>query len=185
MAFQENSPFWLAKALPFFPNKWIYSFSILLRFSLLDVDQCIESGYTILKEPENEDSNYTVAYSLDDAGTQTIVQIGRAAGPVGMCETCTGSGDLMKGLRAEVRGVVTSIGSDDEPPTITVTTATVSNGRSDFCGPTTSINTTTDPNVTTPTKNPQTNSGASDYVTGCITNVVGMLLFSGLTAFVL
>jgi hypothetical protein len=100
-------------------------------FSLLDVDNCVQSGYNILREPEG-DGLYSVAYGLDDGGTKLLVGLGRS---VGECETCTGNGTLQKGFRAEVTGVVTGLGNGTVygPPTIRVTMAVPSNGRTDFC----------------------------------------------------
>jgi hypothetical protein len=99
--------------------------------SLLDVDQCVSSGYNILREPAGS-GTYTVAYRLDNEGRDLLVRLGRSAG---QCGTCSGSGSLEKGFRAEVTRVVTSLGSgtNSDPPTLRVTMAVPSNGRTDFC----------------------------------------------------
>jgi hypothetical protein len=99
--------------------------------SLLDVDECVSSGYNILREPEGS-GMYTVAYRLDDEGRDLLVSLGRSAG---QCGTCNGNGSLKKGFRAEVTGVVTSLGSGtvSDPPTLRVTSAVPSNGRTGVC----------------------------------------------------
>jgi hypothetical protein len=109
---------------------------------LLDVEQCVDSGYNILREPQGG-GLYTVAYRVDDAGRDLLVELGRSIGQMGdfpACSTCTGTedGTLLQGFRAEVTGIVTSLGSgtDIDPPTLQVTSAVPSNGRSDFCAAT-------------------------------------------------
>jgi hypothetical protein len=94
----------------------------------MDVPSCTASGYAILKGPVG--GLYSVAYRLDTAGTETLIKLGRQ---LGKCSTCTGSGKLVQGLRAEVKGVVTALGSGSGAPTIKVTSARVSNGLSGFC----------------------------------------------------
>jgi hypothetical protein len=112
---------------------------ISITLSLLDVEQCVDSGYNILREPQ-DGGMYTVAYRVDDAGRDLLVGLGRSIGQMGdfpACSTCTGTedGTLLQGFRAEVTGTVTSLGSgtDIDPPTLQVTSAVPSNGRSDFC----------------------------------------------------
>jgi hypothetical protein len=107
--------------------------------SLLDVEECVDSGYNILREPQGG-GLYSVAYRVDDAGRDLLVELGRSNGLMGdfpACSTCTGTQDdaLLKGFRAEVTGVVTSLGNGTiyDPPTIRITTAVPSNGRTDFC----------------------------------------------------
>jgi hypothetical protein len=96
------------------------------------VESCVNSGYNILKEPEADGGLYSVAYGLDGDGRDLLVTLGRS---VGECETCMGNGTLQKGFRAEVTGVVTGLGNGTVygPPTIRVTTAVPSNGRTVFC----------------------------------------------------
>jgi hypothetical protein len=114
--------------------------------SLLDISSCVASGYNLLKGPSG--GLYSVAYRFDAAGTATLVALGRDAG---VCGSCTGKGTQVKGFRAEVTGVVTDAGSGNVAPTIRITSAKPSSGRSNFCaeaGPTSP--------VSAPVKAPQT-----------------------------
>jgi hypothetical protein len=119
------------------------------------VEQCVDSGYNILREPQ-DDGLYSVAYRVDDVGRDLLVELGRSIGQMGnypACSTCTGTedGTLLQGFRAEVTGIVTSLGSgtDSDPPTLQVTNANPSNGRSDFCAATQQV---TDPPTVTPSQ---------------------------------
>jgi hypothetical protein len=107
--------------------------------SLLDVEECVDSGYNILREPQ-DGGLYSVAYRVDEAGRDLLVELGRSNGKMGdfpACATCTGTQDdaLLRGFRAEVTGVVTGLGNGTvyDPPTLRVATAVPSNGRTDVC----------------------------------------------------
>ena len=106
--------------------------------SLVDVKECYESPFLILGAPVAGSSMYTVAYQVDDNGRETLIALARASGLSGnhpACSTCTNDGEdgLLQGFRAEVVGIVTDSISD--PPVLTVSSASVSNGRAatDIC----------------------------------------------------
>lgn len=88
---------------------------------LLDVGQCIDSGYELLEPPLGGSSTYCRVLKLDAAGNTMLLDTLRPMGRPGpgACTTCTGTeGDEVQGPRATVYGVVSDTGS---PPTIAVT----------------------------------------------------------------
>jgi len=83
-----------------------------------------------LTEPEVEGDEYTIAYKVDNAGKETLVQLAREQGdPSHFCQTCTGGGGLKTGFRAEVTGIITD--TNRSPPTLEILAAIPSNGRED------------------------------------------------------
>ena len=119
-------------------NHSLYIQAYLFFVSLVDVKSCYESPFLILAEPVQGSSMYTVAFQVDDNGREILIALARASGLSGnypACSTCTYVGDdgLLQGFRAEVYGRVTDVSSI--PPILTVTSASVSNGRtaSDIC----------------------------------------------------
>lgn len=91
---------------------------------LLDVPQCIESGYEILLDREGQDL-YSRGIRLDDAGNQLVLDVGRAQGNTTSCTTCTGeTGNSEKGFRAVAVGTISDLGNADTPPTVDVTELT-------------------------------------------------------------
>jgi hypothetical protein len=97
---------------------------------LVDVGVCRAGPYYILGDPMKDGDMYTVDYVLDDAGRLKIIDLARAAGK---CSTCTGDGDLVRGYRAEIIGVVTALATADAPITLMLTSARTSNGLTDAC----------------------------------------------------
>jgi len=103
----------------------------------VDVEDCRTSHYEILQDPAAEGQRYTRAFQMDSAGKQTLLQLARS---VGSCGTCTGHGDLQRGFRAEVRGVVTALaaqvqgdGETTTPAALQLTEAVHSNGMTTVC----------------------------------------------------
>jgi hypothetical protein len=98
---------------------------------LVDVPVCQAGPYYILGDPMNDGDLYTVDYVLDDAGRLKIIDLARAEGK---CSTCTGDGDLVRGYRAEVIGVITALPTTaDAPIALMLTSARSSNGLTDVC----------------------------------------------------
>lgn len=125
---------------------------------LLDVSVCVNSDFHILGDPQVDGAPYTVAFVVDDGGRNMLIEEGRASGKNGGCFTCTGpSSAPAVGFRAEVKGIVSALGdgTNENPPTLQVTSAKASNGRTGFC----QDGTTTDPS---PTPAPQQNPSATD-----------------------
>jgi len=98
---------------------------------LLDVLWCVDSGFTVLGDPDESSSSgglYTVAAKLDGDGTDLVWNFAVDRGKPGPCTECTGLlGDMTKGFRAAVVGIVDSVGdiTSSDPlvaaPSITVT----------------------------------------------------------------
>lgn len=104
-------------------------FNVLLitTASLVDPGVCIGSDYTILADPTTEGGLYTVAYTFDTAGKETLLQLARQEGdPANYCSSCTGGGTVQFGFRAEVTGIILD---ERSPPTLQVLAALPSNGR--------------------------------------------------------
>lgn len=88
---------------------------------LVDVDFCYESGFEVLRDPGDGETQYGRAYRLDDAGLTTALEFARANAATLNCQTCTGPADgPRKGFRATVWGTVDP---DDtaSPPLLTAT----------------------------------------------------------------
>ena len=95
---------------------------------LLDVSLCVNSGFTVLADPEQDGDEYTVAAKFDDAGNALVFDFAAERGRRGSCNDCTGElGEITQGIRAAVVGVVESVGnpSSSDPlaraPSIRVT----------------------------------------------------------------
>ena len=74
---------------------------------------------------------YTVGYEIDDAGKQVLLNIARSNG---ICSTCSNpSGGLNRGFRAEVRGTITELGTNNGPHKLMLTSAQISNNLSNVC----------------------------------------------------
>lgn len=78
---------------------------------LVDVAQCINSGYTVLKENPGDDT-YSVSYRLDDNGDSMMKAFAEDSGKKGTCKLCDGKlgGTIEKGFRATVIGRITELG---------------------------------------------------------------------------
>ncbi|KAL7541591.1 hypothetical protein ACHAWF_006979 [Thalassiosira exigua] len=93
---------------------------------LLDVDLCYESGYVVLTEKDPETGLHGIGYRLEE--TDTVLQVGRAAGRYDYCETCTGGDSSPEyGFRATITGTVKDMGdgSDGVPGAPTLEGITV------------------------------------------------------------
>ena len=102
---------------------------------LVDVPMCVESNYTILSEPAEGETLYSVAYQFDAAGTQRLAEMARRVGERGYCTTCTGGdGGWIYGFRVGVKGIV--IDANVTPPLIEIMEAAYSSdGSLDYCSP--------------------------------------------------
>lgn len=100
---------------------------------LVDVGVCNVGPFFILQDPETEGGMYSVQYQLNDH--TEMLAMARAAGRRGGgCSTCEGGSDgLVRGLRAEVIGVVTDVGDASTPPRIDMISAKVSNDLEAIC----------------------------------------------------
>ena len=56
---------------------------------LVDVDQCREGGFEVLRDPTGNDDTYCRAYRMDDVGNSLFVEHARS---VGSCSTCSQDG---------------------------------------------------------------------------------------------
>lgn len=88
------------------------------RHCLIDVEVCRNSNYEVLLDPEpGSGGNYTRGFVLDDEAKATVRSL---AMEVGICDTCSGEGDWKVGFRAQLSGTVIELGSDGNPPKISV-----------------------------------------------------------------
>jgi len=101
---------------------------------LVDVSQCINSGFEMLEAPLEGSDTYCRILRFDAAGNQKMLEYARARGrraatpaanapapgspPVQACTTCTGEGDEVQGPSATVFGTISNPGSN--PPTFAV-----------------------------------------------------------------
>lgn len=92
---------------------------------LVDVSVCVDSDFNVLAEPTESGGLYSVAYKLDEAGKETLIQLARQEGID--CSTCTDDGMVTMGFRAELTGVV------QQDRVLQVVTAIPSNGRTNVC----------------------------------------------------
>jgi len=98
-------------------------------YSLIDVSVCVTSNYNILKEPNNPGGLYTRAFQIDDSGgKQQLIDLAADVSSNSGCSACSGNGDLRRGFRAEVQGVVTALADGEIPPTLQVVQVQHSNG---------------------------------------------------------
>lgn len=90
---------------------------------LLDVPQCIRSGYEILLDRDGDETIYKRGIRLDDSGNQRVLSVGRSHGSDNVnCDTCTGVNDQQThGFRATVIGTLRDLGTETVLPTLTVT----------------------------------------------------------------
>lgn len=95
---------------------------------LLDVDVCVGSTYHILEEPSEEGGMYGTGWAISDS--TELVTMGRALGSVDDgCTTCEGTGVVVKGLTAEVKGTVVSL----DPPVMDATSVKILTGGEQGC----------------------------------------------------
>ena len=90
---------------------------------LIDVPQCAATNYEVLLDPAPgmEDPMYTRGFVLDDEGKALVTTLAKE---VGVCTDCDGTGDWEFGFRARIQGTVLELGTDGEPPLISVQQAT-------------------------------------------------------------
>ena len=85
---------------------------------LVDLSQCLASGYEILSTPLNANGEYTRTHQIDKTGETLFLAQARAAGSKTgspACTTCVGGGTQVKGYQA------TFIGTENAtttPPTL-------------------------------------------------------------------
>ena len=79
---------------------------------LVDVDQCREGGFEVLRDPIDSSTNtHCRAYRMDDVGNDLFVEYARS---MGSCSTCSSTGSVVKGLRVTIKGSVDDV-SDTLP----------------------------------------------------------------------
>lgn len=71
---------------------------------LVDVPDCVASGYQILVAPENEGDDYIQDVRLDQHGNDLAVDMARTVGK--SCSTCYGGGTQRSGFAATVIGTI-------------------------------------------------------------------------------
>ena len=126
---------------------------------LLDVSVCWQSNYTMLREPAETESLYSVAYEFDASGSGLLRDLGQSVGMNGYCTSCTAEEDGQEfGFRAVVKGIV--VDASAVPPLVNITAVYPSNGTITdeivaFCNstgtePPVMLNVTEVPNATAP-----------------------------------
>ena len=87
---------------------------------LVDVQRCIDSGFTVLLPNPTGHPKYGVAVKLDSTGTTFAVELARKIGMSGGCTTCGHpSSNITHGFRATVFG---DLSNDQSPPLLKVNT---------------------------------------------------------------
>jgi len=104
---------------------------------LVDVQRCIDSGYSILLPNPAGSPRYGIAVKLDGNGNKQAVQLARSIGRSGSCSTCgSSSSNLTHGFRATFFGELVN---DRSPPLLRAKNITTSpklfnpNGVDDGC----------------------------------------------------
>lgn len=73
---------------------------------LVDIGQCVGSGYEVLTEPRDTDGNFVRAYELDEHGNDLLVREARRVGKSDECYTCDGTGTQGEGFQATFVGTI-------------------------------------------------------------------------------
>ncbi|CAB9497341.1 expressed unknown protein [Seminavis robusta] len=96
---------------------------------LVDVPKCYDTPFHILSAPLPGDTMmYGPGWAVSN--NTELLTLGRQIGDLeGGCTTCDGTGSLLKGFRAEVRGTVATI----DPPVIDVTSVSYLEGDAQGC----------------------------------------------------
>lgn len=82
---------------------------------LVDVPLCYNTPFHILEDPTEEGDSYGPGWAVSD--NTELLALGRRLGSKqDGCTTCEGTGTIVKGMRAEVRGTVVTL----DPPVIAV-----------------------------------------------------------------
>lgn len=82
---------------------------------LVDVPLCYNTPFHILKDPAEEGGEYGPGWAVND--NTELMALGRRLGSKQAgCTTCDGTGTMVKGMRAEVRGTVVTL----DPPVVSV-----------------------------------------------------------------
>ncbi len=123
---------------------------------LLDVSLCVNSGFTVLGDPDVPGGKYSVAAQFDDAGSDLVFDFAAERGRSSSCNDCTGElGDFTRGFRAAVVGIVEDVGIPNSPdpleraPSIKVTSVIESSdGCARFTCPTVAAPTLASPTST-------------------------------------
>lgn len=89
---------------------------------LVDVAVCRESGFEVLKDPDQEGGLYCRQFKLDGPGNDAALALARKEGSRSAgCTTCEGTGTLERGFRATVWGEL-----DEENPKVLRTVSVLS-----------------------------------------------------------
>ena len=124
---------------------------------LLDVSLCVDSGFTVLSDPDVPGGKFSVAAQFDDDGSDLVFDFAAERGRSSSCNDCTGElGDFTRGFRAAVVGIVEDVGIPNSPdpleraPSIKVTSVMESSdGCASFTCPTVAAPTQASPTSTT------------------------------------
>jgi hypothetical protein len=156
----------------------------MVHCSLVDVEECYSSPFEILGDPitSNTTSNdrgdtelHTRAFRVDNSGRTILIEMARSNGD---CGTCSGSSVsdssplISAGFRAEIRGTVSALSSNDGngyvPVQIQITNASRSNNQATICGVTRAI----------PSQPPTSNRPVEDAPKKKQSNNVGITVLS-------
>ena len=56
----------------------------------MDVDVCVDSGFTVLGPKNSETEEHCVGYRIESSESQKVLDAGFAAGQKGYCSGCSG-----------------------------------------------------------------------------------------------
>ena len=90
---------------------------------LIDVPQCINSGYEVLIDPAEGQTTHCRGFLLDKAGNDKLVEYAKEVGKCTNCDQTVSETDkegITQGLRATVTGTITSVGDANTPASIVV-----------------------------------------------------------------
>jgi len=116
---------------------------------LVEVPQCVNSGFAILRDPSAVGENYTIGYNVTAAGNEMLLALMKAEG---QCVACNGTGTIVNGFRVGVRGLI--LDSNAEPPLVEITDMVAVSASSEYCEKT--------PPATTPAASPTTGGSAAN-----------------------
>jgi len=88
---------------------------------LLDVNSCINarSPYEVLVDPPEGEIIHARGWRMTESSKEKMIEMGRS---VGICSTCTGAGNLLKGFRAVFTATILNLNVEDRfmPPSIEI-----------------------------------------------------------------
>ncbi len=95
---------------------------------LVDVDQCVNSGFAILTDPSAAGKNYMIGYNVMTASNAMMLALMKTEG---QCSTCNGTGTISSSFRIGVCGSV--VDDQADLPVVEIMELMAVSASSDYC----------------------------------------------------